>query len=56
MSLVVEKSPELFTAYLHCSSTWDGDYTSVIENRLPVYLTVGEKYEYYGSKPTRVFR
>lgn len=53
LSLVVEKSPELFTAYLHCSSRWDGDYTPVIENRLPVYLTVGEKDEYYGSEPTR---
>lgn len=53
MSLVLEKAPELFTAYLHCSSKWDGDYASVAESRLPVYLVVGEDDEYYGSEPTR---
>lgn len=53
MSLVLEKVPELFTAYLHCSSQWDGDYASVVENRLPVYLAIGENDEYYGSGPTR---
>ena len=53
MSLVLEKAPELFTAYLHCSSRWDGDYVPVVENRLPVYLAVGENDEYYGSEPTR---
>lgn len=53
MSLVLEKAPELFTAYLHCSSRWDGDYAPVVENRLPVYLVIGESDEYYSSKPTR---
>lgn len=53
MSLVLEKAPELFTAYLHCSSRWDGNYNPVAENRLPVYLAVGEDDEYYGSEPTR---
>lgn len=53
MSLVLEKAPELFTAYLHCSSRWDGDYNPVVENRLPVYLAVGENDEYYGADPTR---
>lgn len=53
MSLVLEKTPELFTAYLHCSSRWDGAYEPVAENRLPVYLAVGENDEYYGSEPTR---
>lgn len=53
MSLVLEKAPELFTAYLHCSSKWDGDYAPVVENRLPVYLAIGESDEYYSSEPTR---
>ncbi|SDG26600.1 prolyl oligopeptidase family serine peptidase [Marvinbryantia formatexigens] len=53
MSLVLEKAPELFTAYLHCSSRWDGDYEPVVEKRLPVYLAIGEDDEYYGSGPTR---
>ena len=48
MSLALEKAPELFTAYLHCSSRWDGDFAPVVENRLPVYLVIGENDEYYG--------
>ncbi len=53
MSLALEKAPELFTAYLHCSSRWDGDYAPVAENRMPVYLAIGESDEYYGAGPTR---
>lgn len=53
MSLVLEKAPELFTAYLHCSSKWDGDYTAVVNNRVPVYFAIGENDEYYGSEPTK---
>lgn len=53
MSLVMEKRPELFTAYLQCSSQWDGDYEPVTESRTPVYLAVGESDEYYGQEPSR---
>lgn len=54
MSLVLEKAPELFTAYLHCSSKWDGDYAAVVENRVPIYFAIGENDEYYGSEPTKI--
>ena len=53
MSLVMGKRPDLFTAYLHCSSQWDGAYAPVVESRTPVYLAVGEGDEYYGAQPTR---
>ena len=53
MSLVLEKAPELFTAYLHCSSKWDGDFSGVIENKVPVYFVIGENDEYYGSESTK---
>ena len=53
MSLVMGKRPELFTAYLQCSSQWDGDYEPVVESRTPVYLAIGEGDEYYGSEPSR---
>ena len=53
MSLVMGKRPELFTAYLQCSSQWDGDYEPVVESRTPVYLAIGEDDEYYGSEPSR---
>lgn len=53
MSLVLEKAPELFTAYLQCSSKWDGDFLGVIENQVPIYFVIGENDEYYGSEPTK---
>lgn len=53
MSLVMGMRPDLFTAYLQCSSQWDGGYDLVVENRVPVYLVIGESDEYYGSEPTR---
>ena len=52
MSLVLEKRPDLFTAYLHCSSRWDGKYEKVVKQQLPIYFAVGEDDEYYGSQPT----
>ncbi|MBY0757696.1 prolyl oligopeptidase family serine peptidase [Sellimonas caecigallum] len=53
MSLAMGMRPDLFTAYLHGSSKWDGAYESVAENRTPVYLAIGEEDEYYGSEPTK---
>ena len=53
MSLVMEKRPELFTAYLHCSSQWDGDFENLVKSRTPVYIVVGENDEYYGSEPSK---
>ena len=53
MSLVMGKRPELFTAYLHCSSQWDGDLEVLAQSRTPVYLAIGEDDEYYGSEPTK---
>ena len=52
MSRVMEKRPELFAAYLHCSSQWDGAYGPVAESRTPVCIVVGESDEYYGSEPS----
>lgn len=53
MSRVMGLRPDLFTAYLHCSSQWDGAYEPVVQSRTPVYLVVGEGDEYYGSAPTQ---
>lgn len=53
MSLVMGKRPELFAAYLQCSSQWDGAYEPVVKSRTPVYFVIGESDEYYGSEPTR---
>lgn len=53
MSLVMGKRPELFTAYLQCSSKWDGEYGEVVKSRTPVYFAIGETDEYYGSEPSK---
>lgn len=53
MSLVLGKRPDLFTAYLHVSSKWDGGYEAVVRQRLPVYFAIGKNDEYYGSGPTQ---
>ena len=53
MALVMAKRADLFTAYLHASTKWDGDYEAVIENRTPVYIAIGKDDEYYGSQPSQ---
>lgn len=53
MSHVMGMRPDLYTAYLQCSSQWDGNYTEVVKARVPVYFAIGEKDEYYGSEPSR---
>lgn len=52
MSQVLGMAPGLFSAYLHCSSQWDGSLKAVADSRTPVYLAVGENDEYYGSEPS----
>ena len=53
MSLVMGMRPDLFTAYLQCSSQWDGAYEPVVAARVPVYFVIGEGDEYYGAEPTQ---
>ena len=45
MSQVMGMRPDLFTAYLQCSSQWDGAYEPVVEARVPVYFVIGESDE-----------
>ena len=53
MSRVMGMRPDLFTAYLQCSSQWDGDYAPAVQARVPVYFVIGESDEYYGPEPTQ---
>lgn len=53
MSRVMGMRPDLFTAYLQCSSRWDGAYEPIVDARVPVYLVIGERDEYYGAEPSR---
>lgn len=43
MSRVMGMRPDLYTAYLQCSSQWDGNYTEVVKARVPVYLQLEKK-------------
>ena len=52
-SLVMEKRPELYTAFLCCATQWDGDMTALAEARTPVYMVTGENDSYYGSEPLK---
>lgn len=53
MSRVMGMRPDLFAAYLHGASQWDGEYASVAENKVAVYIFMAEHDEYYGSQKAR---
>ena len=52
-SLVMEIAPELYTAFLHCSSQWDGDLDPLAKAGTPIYMVAGENDSYYGSSSVR---
>ena len=53
MSQAVSMCPDLYTAYLHGASQWDGTYAPVAENGVAVYIFMAENDEYYGSAKAR---
>ena len=53
MSQAVAMRPDLYAAYLHGVSRWDGEYESVAENQVGVYIYMAENDEYYGSQRAR---
>ena len=53
MSRTVAMRPDLYAAYLHGGSQWDGEFASVAENRMAVYIFMAEHDEYYGSQKAR---
>ncbi|MEE1492361.1 MAG: prolyl oligopeptidase family serine peptidase [Massilioclostridium sp.] len=50
MSQAVSMRPDLYAAYLHGASQWDGEFTPVVENSVAVYIFMAENDEYYGSE------
>ena len=54
MSRAVSMRPDLYTAYLHGASQWDGSYAPIAENSVAIYIYMADGDEYYGSaKPAR---
>jgi hypothetical protein len=53
MSRAVSMRPDLYAAYLHGASQWDGTYAPIAENGVAVYIFMAENDEYYGSQKAR---
>lgn len=53
MSQAVALRPDLYAAYLHGASQWDGAYDPIAENSVAVYIFMAENDEYYGSQKAR---
>lgn len=50
MSQAVSLRPDLYAAYIHGASQWDGEYEPLAEEGVAVYIFMGENDEYYGSQ------
>lgn len=48
MSQAVSLRPDLYAAYLHASSQWDGSYQPLIDHQVAVYIFMAQDDEYYG--------
>ena len=53
MSQAVSLRPDLYAAYLHGASQWDGGYAPLAKERVSVYIFMAENDEYYGSRQAR---
>ncbi len=53
MSRAVSMRSDLYAAYLHGASQWDGDYELIVENGVAVYIYMAQGDEYYGSDKAR---
>lgn len=58
MSRAVSMRPDLYAAYLHGASQWDGSYAPIAENSVAIYIYMADGDEYYGSgkaaRPTKI--
>lgn len=53
MSQAVSMRPDLYAAYLHGASQWDGTYEPIAQNDVAVYIFMAGNDEYYGSEKAR---
>lgn len=53
MSQAVALRPDLYAAYLHGASQWDGSYAPIAENSVAIYIYMADGDEYYGSAKAR---
>jgi predicted peptidase len=50
MSQAISMRPDLYAAYLHGASQWDGEFVPVAENGVAVFIFMAKNDEYYGSE------
>lgn len=53
MSRAVAMRPDLYAAYLHGASQWDGGFAPIAENGVAVYIYMAQGDEYYGVRKAR---
>ena len=53
MSQAVSMRPDLYAAYLHGASQWDGAFEPIAQHNVAVYIFMAENDEYYGSQEAR---
>lgn len=53
MSQAVALRPDIYAAYLHGASQWNGEFAPIAENGIAVYIYMAEGDEYYGSQKSR---
>lgn len=53
MSQAVSMRPDLYAAYLHGASQWDGEYDSVANGDVAVYIYMAQGDEYYGVEKAK---
>lgn len=53
LSWVISSRPDLFAAYLHCASHWNGGFDAAASAKLPVYVTMAQRDEYYGAETAK---
>ena len=53
MSRALAMRPDLYAAYLHGASQWDGSYAPIAENSVAIYIYMADGDEYYGSAKAR---
>lgn len=53
MSQAVSMRPDLYAAYLHGASQWDGEYAPIAQNGVAVDIFMAQGDEYYGPQRAR---
>lgn len=51
LSKAIDMRPELFAAYLHSASQWDGGYEAAAQYKLPIYICMAQRTSITAHKP-----